>query len=371
MNARLEAINKLGQSIWCDTISRKLIDSGDLQKLIDDGVVGMTSNPTIFHQAISSGNDYDQKIEALIAEGKNADQVYEELTIADIADAADLLKPVYDRTDGLDGYISLEVNPHLANDTEGTIKEARHLFSRLDRKNVLIKVPATDAGIPVIEALIGGGINVNVTLIFSLEMHKKVMEAYIKGVEAFAASGGDVSKVASVASFFVSRVDALVDKKIQEKIDAGDTSLTPTLGKAAVGNAKMAYELYRSVFHGDRFAAMRSKGACVQRPLWASTSTKNPAYPDTAYVDPLIGPETVNTLPLNTLEAVMDHGATRDDIVNDLQAYKDAIAKIQAAGISMDACTDELLKDGVRKFAESFDALMADIRKKMAAMQTA
>ncbi len=370
MSTRIEQIGKLGQSVWCDTISRSLIDSGELQRLIDAGIVGMTSNPTIFQKAITSSDDYDAAIEKLVARGDDAEAVYEHLTVTDIGDAADLLRPVYDRTDGLDGYVSLEVSPLLAHDTDKTVDEARRLFARLGRPNVFIKVPATEAGIPAVETLIGEGINVNVTLIFSLEMYAKVMEAYIRGVERLAAGGGDVGKVASVASFFVSRVDGAVDKKLQARIDAGAAELKDLLGRAAVGNAKLAYQRYKQVFHGERFAALSAKGARVQRPLWASTSTKNPSYPDTLYVDTLIGPETVNTMPLNTIEAAQDHGHVADAIERDLIVYENALTRIEAAGVSMDEITDTLLAAGVKSFSDSFEDLMADIVRKMALVRT-
>ncbi len=348
-----------------------MIESGQLQDFIDAGIVGMTSNPSIFHKAISGSKDYDPAIEKLVGGGADAAAVYESLVVADVRDAADLLRPVYDATNGVDGYVSLEVNPHLAHDTAGTVSEARHLHKLLDRPNVLIKVPATEEGCPAIETLIGEGISVNVTLIFSLGMYAKVMEAYIRGIERLSAAGGDVSRLASVASFFISRVDTAVDEKLQTMIDAGQSDLTRLLGKAAVGNAKLAYESYRTVFHGDRFAQMRADGAPVQRPLWASTSTKNPSYPDTLYVDTLVGPESVNTLPLNTIDAVQDHGATDVTIGKDVDVYRRSIADIESVGIAMDAITAELLTAGVKAFSDAFDQLMADIKVKMAALQAA
>ncbi len=341
--------------------------------MIDDGVVGMTSNPTIFQKAISAGGDYDKAVQAMVSKGEDALAIYDALTVKDVGDAADLLRPVYDRTDGLDGYVSLEVDPHLAHDTEGTVKEGRRLFGLLNRPNIFIKVPATEEGMPAVETLIGEGINVNVTLIFSLVLYRKVMEAYIRGIESRIGRGEDVSKVASVASFFVSRVDSLTDKKLQAKIDAGgnEAGLRALMGKAAIGNAKCAYAEYKTIFHGERFAKARSAGARVQRPLWASTSTKNPDYPDTYYVDNLIGAETVNTLPLNTIAATLDHGTAAVTIEDDLQAYRDAIAKIEAAGVGMNEVTGELLAAGVKSFADSFDLLMSDIRAKMDQLQTA
>ncbi len=371
MSTRVQQIHALGQSIWCDAISRSLIESGALQRLFDQGIVGVTSNPTIFHQAIAQGSDYDSAIESLIAGGSDADAVYSHLTVTDVSDAADLLRPIYDRTDAIDGYISLEVNPHHAHDTDATVTEARRLFQQVDRPNLLIKVPATTEGIPAIETLIGDGISVNVTLVFSLAMYAKVTEAYIRGLERFAQSGGDLRKVASVASFFVSRVDTDVDRRLQDRIDAGHTALAPLLGKAAVANARLAYEQFRGVFHGRRFRAVRGKGARVQRPLWASTSTKNPAYPDTLYVDTLIGPETVNTVPLRTIDAVNDHGTPVVTIDQDLDAQRDLIADIESAGVAMDEVTDALLIAGVKAFADSFDRLMTDIKAKIAQLQTA
>jgi len=366
---RIQRIAALGQSIWCDCISRSMIDSGELARLIDAGVVGLTSNPTIFQKAISQGAEYDDAIQALVADGKSAAEIYEALALRDIADAADLLRPIYDRTDGRDGFVSLEVNPHLADDTAGTVAEARALFGKLDRPNVFIKVPASEAGMPAIETLIADGINVNVTLIFALGMYDKVMHAYIRGVERLAERGGDLSRVASVASFFVSRVDTLVDARLQERIERGEVELADLLGKAAVANAKLAYERFKVVFLGEPFASLAAKGARVQRPLWASTSTKNPAYVDTIYVDTLIGSDTVNTLPPQTIEAVLDHAQCSVTIEQDLAAYSAAVERLEEAGIDMDDVTDELLRAGVKTFADSFDRLMADIHAKMAAFQ--
>ncbi len=371
MSTRIEQILALGQSVWCDSISRSMIETGQLQGFIDAGIVGMTSNPSIFHKAISKSNDYDPKIEALVAAGADAAAVYESLVVEDVRDAADLLRPVYDRTDGVDGYVSLEANPHLAHDAQGTVAEARHLFQLLDRPNVFIKVPATVEGVGAIETLIGEGINVNVTLIFSLEMYAKVMEAYIRGLERLADAGGDVSRTASVASFFVSRVDTLVDKKLHAMIDAGGTDNALLLGKAAIGNAKLAYARFKEVFRGERFNAMRNRGGRVQRPLWASTSTKNPTYLDTLYVDTLIGPDTVNTLPLATIDAVQDHGTADVTIDKNVDIYRQHIADIESAGISMEVATSELLAAGVSAFVDSFDALMLEIRAKMTHLQTA
>ncbi len=371
MGTRIEQINAVGQSIWCDSISRAMIEGGELQRLIDVGVVGVTSNPTIFHKTISNSKDYDGAIERLVADGKSVDEVYDALTVGDVGDAADLFRPVYDRTDRLDGFVSLEVNPHLAHDTKGTVEEARRLYAALNRPNVFIKVPATEAGIPAIETLISEGISVNVTLIFSRAMYAKVMEAYVRGLEARLEAGEDVSRVASVASFFVSRVDTNVDTRIREKIDAGHKDLVTRLGQAAVGNAKLAYADYLSVFHGSRFEKLLSVGARVQRPLWASTSAKDPAYADTCYVDPLIGPETVNTLPLNTIAAVLDHGSVADVIGDEVADYRRAIEAVEAAGIRMSDVTDELLAAGVKSFSDSFDALMADLTAKVAELQTA
>lgn len=367
----IRKIAELGQSIWCDQISRTMIDSGDLTRLIDDGIVGVTTNPTIFQKAVATGKAYDDRIQTLVAAGTTTEEAYEAITVPDVADAADMLRPVYERTDGLDGFVSLEVNPHLADDTAGTVAEGRRFFTRLHRPNIFIKVPATEAGMPAITTLISEGINVNVTLIFSLEMYAKVMAAYIEGLDQLAASGGDVGKVASVASFFVSRVDTLTDKRLQEKIDAGNTDLKRLFSRAAIANAKLAYQQYKEVFHGRPFAALAAKGARPQRPLWASTSVKNPSLPETYYVDALIGPQTVNTMPLQTIEAVkkIDHPVSA--IETDLDRFRADLAAIESAGILMNDVTAELLKAGVQSFADSFDGLLNDIRDKMALLQTA
>ena len=353
-----------GQSIWCDNLSRKMIDSGELQRLIDLGVVGVTSNPTIFMKAITGGTDYDAAFDRLLADGLDTLAVYEGLVIPDIADAADLLRPVYDRTNRVDGYVSLEVNPKLAFDTEKTIAEGKRLFATLDRPNILIKVPATEEGMPAIAALLADGINVNVTLIFGLSMYEKVMQAYIDGLTRLDSNGGDLSRIASVASFFVSRVDSLVDKELEQKRSAGG-DVDRLLGRAALANAKLAYARFEEVFSDTgQFAKLAAKGAHVQRPLWASTSTKNPAYSPTMYVDGLVAPQTVNTLPPHTIEAMLKAQAASCTIRDDLAGCRACFDELGALGIGMDGVTDKLLVDGVGIFAASFDELLANLERK-------
>jgi transaldolase len=364
LSTRIQRIHELGQSIWCDNLSRKMIESGELQRLIDLGIVGVTSNPTIFMKAITGGSDYDDAFQKLIDAGSEDMALYEGLVLPDIRDAADLLRPVYDRTGGVDGYVSLEVNPKLAFDTEATIDEARRLFAELDRPNVFIKVPATDPGIPAIATLIGEGVNVNVTLIFAISMYRKVMDAYIAGLAKLDAGGGDVTNVASVASFFVSRVDTLVDKKLQEE-QAGGANVDHLFGKAANANAKLAYRRFQETFEANAvFNELAIRGARVQRPLWASTSTKNPDYPDTLYVDPLIGPHTVNTLPPNTIEVVLDHGRAEVTLTEGVEDARRVLAELGEIGIDMKAVTDRLTQEGVQSFTQSFDDLLADLTRK-------
>lgn len=360
---KLQELAQLGQAIWLDYIRRSHTRSGALKALVDQGVRGMTSNPAIFEQAIAHSDDYDSAIQTLAAEGKSAEEIYEALALEDIAEAADVLREVYDYTDGLDGYVSLEVSPNLAHDTTGTIAEARRLYATLDRPNILIKVPATPAGMPAIETLISEGINVNVTLIFSVSQYEHVTEAVIGGLEKRLASGGDISKVASVASFFVSRVDSDVDAKLDE---IGHSELK---GKIAIANAKLAYARFLEIFSGERWKKLAAAGARVQRPLWASTGTKNPDYPDTMYVDTLIGPNTVNTAPPQTLDAFLDHGVVASTVSNDLdQAHAD-IAKLAELGIDLEAVTQNLLVVGVEKFVKPFDSLINTIAQKREALE--
>ena len=366
----LQKLYAVGQSVWCDNLSRRMIDSGELARLIDLGVVGITSNPTIFMKAITASDDYDDHLHKILDETPDVVATYERLVLPDIADAADLLRPVYDRTDGVDGYVSLEVNPHLAYDTHATIVEARRLFSELDRPNVFIKVPATQEGIPAIETLISEGINVNVTLIFSVAMYRQVMRAYIEGLKHYDQAGGNLKRVASVASFFVSRVDTLVDKLLEEKRKAG-AKVEGLLGLAAVANAKLAYVRFAEVFsRSGEFGPLASQGARVQRPLWASTSTKNPAYPDTKYVDDLVGPNTVNTMPPETLSATLDHGRTEVTIDRDSEGARAALARLAEVGIDLKAVTDQLTVEGVRAFAKSFDELLANLTAKRTRLKT-
>jgi transaldolase len=358
MMTKLHKLVELGQSIWLDYISRSLITSGELEDLIDQGLRGVTSNPSIFEKAIDESSDYDDELRELAIQGKSADEIYESLVTDDVRDAVDLMRRVYDATEGLDGYVSLEVNPKLAHDTDRTITEAQHLYAALDRPNVLIKVPATPAGVPAIEALIGEGINVNVTLIFSLTQYEAIANAYIAGLEKLAEGGGDVTKVASVASFFVSRIDTAVDQALEK---AGNTELQ---GKIAIASARTAYARFREIFKGPRWERLSASGARVQRPLWASTSTKNPAYPDILYVDNLIGPDTVNTLPMATMKAFLDHGHVRSTIEADLDEARAQIAGLADAGVSLDNITQKLQDDGVDAFARSFEILVNSISEK-------
>jgi transaldolase/glucose-6-phosphate isomerase len=361
---KLQDLTRLGQSIWLDYIRRSLITSGELGALIDKGVRGVTSNPTIFEKAIVGSSDYDRELQELVNEGKSVDEIYEALALDDIVRAADVMRSVYEQTNGADGYVSLEVSPTLAHDTEGTVAEARRLFAALDRPNILIKVPATSAGIPAIETLIGEGINVNVTLIFSLAQYEAVAQAYLAGLEKLDASGGDVSKVASVASFFVSRVDTAVDRQLDELIRSGSGNLQSLQGKIAIANAKAAYARFRQLFSGERWEKLAAQGARVQRPLWASTGTKNPLYPDTLYVDSLIGPDTVNTVPPATLRAFLDHGTVAPTLEAGLAEARAHLARLAELGVDLDAITQKLQDDGVDAFAKSFETLMAGIAEK-------
>ena len=355
---KLHELAELGQSIWLDYISRSLIASGELQKLVDQGLRGVTSNPSIFEKAIAGSADYDEDLNRLVRDGKSVAEIYEDLAMADIRSAADILRPVYEKSGGADGYVSLEVNPALAHDTGATIAEARRLFASLERPNVLIKVPATPAGIPAIETLIGEGVNVNVTLIFSLEQYEAVATAYIAGLEKLALAGGDVGRVASVASFFISRVDTAVDKALEE---IGNAEIQ---GKIAIDNAKIDYSRFREIFSSERWKKLATESARVQRPLWASTSSKNPAYPDTLYVDNLIGPDTVNTLPPATLDDFLDHGKVAATVETDVDGARMRMAELAELGIDLDAITNKVLDEGVAAFAKSFEGLIASIAEK-------
>ena len=355
---KLNELAALGQSIWYDNIRRALIDSGELQALLDAGVRGVTSNPSIFEKAIAGSADYDEAIQALVKEDKSVGEIYENLTLEDIQRTADLLRPIYDRSQGVDGYASLEVSPRLAHDTEGTVSEALRLFAALDRPNVMIKVPATPAGIPAIVALIGEGINVNVTLIFSLSTYEAVAEAYLSGLEELIGRGGNLSRTASVASFFISRIDSAVDLALAEH---GNDELQ---GKIAISNAKVAYGRFQEIFSGQRWDKLADRGARVQRPLWASTSTKNPSYPDTLYVDLLIGAETVNTVPPSTLNFFLDHGRVASTLGEGLEQAREQLDQLAEIGVDLDAITQKLQDGGVASFAKSFESLMTSVSSK-------
>ncbi len=367
----LKQLNDFGQVVWLDFLSRRFIAEGGLKKLVEqDGLTGVTSNPSIFEKAIGGSDDYDSSLKAF--ESKNDFDVmtlYEKLAIEDIQNATDALRPVYDRTDGRDGYVSLEVSPYLAMDTDATIKEARRLRSAVGRDNLMVKVPATKAGLPAIERLIGEGININITLLFSQKVYEQVVEAYLSGLEHFAAQGGDLSRIASVASFFVSRIDVAVDKLVDEKIrQTNDASrreeLKGLLGKVAIANAKLAYQSYKRLFSGARWQRLEARGARVQRLLWASTSTKNKAYRDVLYIEELIARDTINTIPPETMDAFRDHGKPRASLEENIAQAQATMATLEKAGISIDGVTDALTQEGVKSFADAFDKLLGAVARK-------
>jgi transaldolase len=358
MMTKLHELASIGQAIWLDYIRRSLITSGELQTLVDKGLRGMTSNPAIFDKAISESDDYDAQLHDLIEQHKSAQGMYEALVVKDIQDAADILRPVYEQTNGGDGYVSLEANPYLAHDTGGTEAEIRRLRDLVNRPNVMYKVPATAEGIPVVEHLTGEGTNINITLMFSMAHYESVANAYLAGLEKLTSSGGDLSRIASVASFFVSRVDKKVDKRLQE---LGET---PLQGKIGIANAKNVYRRFTQIFDSERWLRLAEKGARVQRPLWASTSTKNPAYPDTLYVDNLIGPDTVNTLPPETLEAFLDHGTVARTIDRSLDEAQAQLQRLAALGINLHMIGEELQREGIDQFINRLDDLMQGIQKR-------
>lgn len=375
MDNPLVQLKAQGQSVWYDNINREQLVSGEFKRMLDeDGIVGVTANPTIFEKSISGGHAYDEQMAQLIGEGKSTNEIYEALVIQDIRTVADLLRPIYDRTNAQDGYVSLEVSPELAHNTEGTLSEARRFWNLVNRPNLMVKIPATPAGIPAIEAALTEGININITLIFSLESYQAVTEAYLAALENRNAEGKDMSRIASVASFFVSRVDTLVDKLLEDKIKASkqpaeQQQLQALRGKAAIANARLVYQEFTRIFSTPRFETLKHSGAHVQRPLWASTSTKNPAYRDVLYAEQLIGPDTVDTMPLETIHNFRDHGVVARTIVNDVPAAQAELDALEKLGIHYDQVTQQLQDEGVQKFADSFHQLFKGIEQKRQAIQ--
>jgi transaldolase len=368
---RIKALGDAGQSIWLDYMQRSLVTKGELQKLIgNDGICGLTSNPTIFQKAVEASQDYDELFARMGSQGASVAQAYDALTLRDIQDASRIFKPVWEATRHRDGYCSLEVSPKLARDTQGSIVEARRLWKALGAPNVMIKIPGTPEGLPAIEQCIAEGININITLLFSQEAYVKVTEAYLRGLERRAKEGQDISGLASVASFFVSRIDAEVEKRIGQakEVDPRRAKLfAEVVGKVAVANAKLAYRLYQQLFSGPRWEALAKKGAHTQRVLWASTGTKNPQYSDVLYVEELIGPDTVNTVPPATLDDFRDHGKVRQSLTEDVPGAEATMRKLEEAGIAMKDVTDALVVDGVKKFAQSFDELFQAIGERLRA----
>jgi transaldolase len=358
--SRLHQLSELGQSVWIDFLSREMLQTGELERLMrDDAVVGITSNPTIFQKAISQGDLYDEQIRASLAELDDPKEIFWRLAEKDVGDACDVLRSVWDEGHGRDGYVSIEVDPNLAGDTEGTIAEARRLHAEIDRPNLYVKIPATKEGLPAIEEMIASGKSINVTLIFSLQRYEEVAEAYIRGLERLVESGGDPSKVASVASFFVSRVDTETDKRL-DAIGGHDE----LKGKLAIANAKLAYQRYKQLFSGERWAPLAAKGATTQRCLWASTSTKNPAYRDVMYVEELIGPETVNTMPEETIRAFQDHGEVAVTLEQGINEAERLFGQLAEAGVDYEDVVRVLEEEGVQKFADSFSELLDGISAK-------
>lgn len=364
-------LTELGQSVWLDYIRRDILENGELERMIRENALrGVTSNPAIFEQAIAGSNDYDEALEALASRGASPLEAYEALAIEDIQRAADQFADLYEESRGTDGFVSLEVSPELAHDTERTLHEARRLWKEVDRPNVMIKVPGTDEGLPAIEELLYEGLNVNITLLFSIQGYEKVMEAFLRALERRAGEGKPLERVASVASFFVSRVDSAVDKQLEDLLKRADSDrererIRSLFGKAAIANAKLAYLRFQEVFGQERFARLRERGAQVQRPLWASTSTKNPEYRDVIYVEELIGPATVNTMPLATVLAFADHGEVRRSVDDDVEGAREDLRGLSSLGIDLDRVTNDLQVEGVKKFVVPFRDLLRVIGEKM------
>jgi transaldolase len=366
----LHLLEARGQSIWLDNLTRHILRDGFLKRLIDeDGISGVTSNPSIFEKAMTSGTDYDQAIRELADMGLPAPAIYEAMAVRDIQDACELLRSRYDRTNGTDGFVSLEVSPHGARSAEATIEEARRLWTSVNRPNAFIKIPGTPEGVPAIQACLAEGININITLLFSLEAHKAVMEAHLAALEERARNGQPLSTVASVASFFLSRIDTMVDKKL-DGMKSGDA--TAVRGRAAIASAKIAYQNWLNTYTGPRWESLRSLGARPQKPLWASTSTKDPSYPDVKYVETLIGPDSINTLPEQTIDAFRDHGrVSGDTILENVDEEREALNRLERLGISMKAVTDALVDEGIVKFTEPYDKLIASLEEKRRTLSTA
>ena len=375
MTNPLQQLQQQGQSVWYDNIDRSQLASGEFKRLLDEaGILGVTANPTIFEKSISHGHAYDEQISQLISEGKSTNEIYDAVIIQDIRTVADLLRPIYDRSDGKDGYVSLEVSPELAHDTEGTVKEAARYWNMVERPNLMIKIPATPEGIPAVYETLRNGINVNITLIFSLDSYRAVTDAFLRALEERNSEGNDVSKMGSVASFFVSRVDTLVDKLLEDKVKASSDPaeqqhLKSLEGKAAIANARLVYQEFKRIFNTPRFESLKHVGVNVQRPLWASTSTKNPAYRDVLYAEELIGPDTVDTMPLETIENFSDHGQVRNTVEDDIAGAHQIFDELEKVGIHYDQVTQQLLDEGVQKFADSFHQLFAGIDGKKNAIK--
>ncbi len=377
MKEIVSKLNQIGQSIWYDNIERKLLNDGTLAGMIQQGEIrGITSNPSIFNKAISQSSEYDQEIQSLTEKGLSKKEIYENLAVRDIQAAADLFRSLYDETQGADGYVSLEVSPYLAHQTDETIAEAKKLWQLVDRPNLMVKIPATVEGLPAITETIAAGINVNVTLIFSLERYKKVMDAYLAGLEKRAEEGKPIQGIASVASFFISRIDSKVDQQLQEIEENSQSEKQEKFknlyGKAAIASGKLAYALYEDIFgeNGIRFAELKKLGAQRQRALWASTSTKNPAYPDTMYVDELIGPGTVNTIPPKTLIAFLDHGTVNLTINQNLDDARRVFTDLKDVGIDLPQVTEDLESEGVKSFADAFTSLLDSLQGRMSNLES-
>ncbi|HEY0957811.1 MAG TPA: transaldolase [Novosphingobium sp.] len=368
MTNRLHALEAEGQAVWLDFLDRRFLAEGGLTRLIEqDGVTGITSNPSIFEKAIGHGRDYDTEIAALLDPGEpTGSQIYEQLAITDIQAAADALRPVYDRLDGADGFASIEVSPFLARSTQGTIDEARRLWAAVDRPNLMVKVPGTEEGVPAVRALTAEGINVNITLLFAVEMYQAVAEAFIAGLEDRVARSEEISRISSVASFFVSRIDTKIDATIDARVKAGDAeseALAALRGKVAIANAKLAYQYYIELTAIDRWQALAAKGARPQRLLWASTGTKDPAYSDVLYVETLIGRDTISTMPLKTIEAFLDHGVTSQSLTADIEGARHILSTAKDLGIDLASVTAALVVEGIDKFSDAADALFDVIAK--------